>query len=77
MRSYAEIMADAGDRSAFANGTEGDHWMDQWCHRCVHDLRIDEGGCPLVLVSMLGKTPTEFVPGATGEYRCTEFACTT
>lgn len=65
MRTYDEAFAAAVDQSAFSNGTEGHAWMDQWCFRCVHDKGTRDGsdpvGCPLVMVALMGRTPSEWL----------------
>lgn len=43
MREFNEILADATDRRAFANGASWDRWSWQWCQQCVHDRDDD---CP-------------------------------
>lgn len=83
MKEYVEIEAASTEGSAFSNGHEWDCWSGQWCERCVHDVDIDSGGCPLVFLAMQGeRTPAEWVPGPTGprgepslpqRYRCTQF----
>ena len=83
MRTYDELFVDAADRAAFANGSEGEAWTAAWCERCTRDDLADvDGGCPLLLVALMGRTPVEFVPGPTDaagrvsltqQYRCTEF----
>lgn len=63
----------------FSNGTEGEAWMDQWCNHCLHDQAPpeDSGGCPLLLVALLGNTPAEWVPDRPlslgHQYRCTAY----
>lgn len=40
----------------FANGTEGEAWMDKWCQYCANDHDIhtgDGGGCDLIVQSMV------------------------
>lgn len=79
MRSYEEYEKTARDGAAFSNGTEWEIWSFNVCmggtnpeRRCVNDDFADDGeGCPLILLSMVGKTPAEWV-GAHGRYRCTE-----
>jgi hypothetical protein len=48
----------------FANGTEGEAWMDKWCAYCVHDHAEHDGctddsngGCILILEAMCGSVP--------------------
>jgi hypothetical protein len=78
VRTFEEVSADARDRAAFSNGTEGYGWMAAWCDRCVHDrsMRV-EGvepsdpsgliGCPIIAVTMESKTPVEFLDGPRDE----------
>lgn len=86
MRTFEEAMSDARDRPAFSNGTEGYGWMDANCDRCIHDKPSRQGraedGCPLILVTLLDKTPIEFLDGPRNEqglygiadqYHCIEF----
>jgi hypothetical protein len=68
MRHYAEIEATARDVPAFSNGTQGYGWMANWCDRCIHDdldaPSTDPSGiigCPIIAVTMVGKTPSEFL----------------
>jgi hypothetical protein len=63
--TFDEANTKAREGSPFSNGTEGECWMANNCHRCVHDapVRRDEWdkGCPLILVAYLGKTPAEWL----------------
>jgi hypothetical protein len=63
--TFEEADGRARKGSPFSNGTEGECWMDNNCHRCVHDAptRRDEWdkGCPLIMVALLGKTPAEWM----------------
>lgn len=81
-----EALAKARPERAFSNGTEGYGWLEANCGRCIHDrpARHDDpgNGCPLILVSMLGKTPVEWLDGPRDEqgrysiedqYRCLYF----
>jgi hypothetical protein len=64
MRTYEEAFAAARDEPAFSNGTEGYAWQGQWCDRCVHDASVRNGdgsGCPLVMVALMGRTPSEWL----------------
>jgi hypothetical protein len=75
---YKDAEAQAADRPAFSNGTEGYAWMANWCDRCVHEADPDtNGGCPLLLVSMLGKTPAQWTEvdrrSLGSQYTCSEF----
>lgn len=77
MRTLEEILADARDVPAFSNSTMGEIWTANWCERCKNDSQglVDRGkGCPLILVSLMGKTPVEwFEQERTQDYHCIEF----
>jgi hypothetical protein len=87
MRTYEEAFAAARDEPAFSNGTEGYGWMENWCwNGCLHEAeftRTGEGtGCPLVLVALMQRTPSEWLDGPRDEqgrysiadqYHCVEF----
>lgn len=83
---YAALFAESRPESAFSNGTEGYGWMAANCDRCIHDKPARDGsdarGCPLVLITLEGRTPAQFVDGPRDEqgrygiadqYVCTEF----
>lgn len=79
MRPYEQAFEAARDRPAFSTGTEGETWVANWCERCVHDLGE---GCPLVLVSLMQRTPMEWLDGPRDEqgrysmadqYHCVEY----
>lgn len=79
MRTYDEAYAAALDKPAFSNGTEWDVWSSEWCSRCVNDT---DDNCPLILVAMMGRTPSEWFEQPRGErglicledrYHCVEF----
>lgn len=83
---YADALARSRDVPAFSNGTEGETWMYNWCHRCLRDApfrNMGKGsGCPLVLVSLMSRTPAEWLDGPRDEqgrysmadqYHCIEF----
>lgn len=83
---YDEIFERSRDVPAFSNGTEGEEWMANWCHRCLRDAPFRNGisptGCPIILVTMLSRTPAEFLDGPRDEhgrysmadqYHCVEF----
>ena len=63
--TYEQAWETAREERAFSNGTEGYAWLENWCGRCVHDKPAregrDEDGCPLILVSLLGRTPIEWI----------------
>lgn len=80
MKSYEEYEKTAKPGAPFSCGTEWEIWSYNVCmggnhplhRRCVNDDGADEGnGCPLILLSMIGKTPAEWI-GPDGRYRCTE-----
>jgi hypothetical protein len=75
MRTYDEALQVARDRAPFANGTEGEAWMGNYCHQCRHDDGAD--GCPLLFVALMGSTPLEWTPNRPDslghQYTCTEF----
>lgn len=79
MKPYKEYEKTAKDEPPFSNGTEWEIWSYNVCmggtnheRRCVNDDGADEGnGCPLILLSMIGKTPAEWT-GPRAWYRCTE-----
>lgn len=83
---YAALLAESRSEPAFANGTEGYGWMGANCDRCIHDKPARDGsdarGCPLVLITLEGRTPAQFLDGPRDEqgrygiadqYVCTEF----
>jgi hypothetical protein len=79
--SFEEAQATAREVSPFSNGTEGECWMENNCHRCINDAptRRDEWdkGCPLIMVALLGKTPVEWMEtnpyGLGNRYMCIYF----
>jgi hypothetical protein len=90
VRTYSEAFADARDEPPFSNGTEGYDWMENWCwapchtpvekawQECEAGEREAEdwfqGGCPLILVAMMGRTPSEWLPQSDfGDFHCIEF----
>lgn len=83
---YTDVFERSRDRRAFANSTEGDGWMANWCDRCLRDAPFRNGisdvGCPIILVAMMDRTPAEFLDGPRDEtgaysladqYHCIEF----
>ncbi|ASU81530.1 hypothetical protein CDO52_00865 [Nocardiopsis gilva YIM 90087] len=67
---YDDAYARARERAPFANGTEGYAWIGQWCGSCVHDREgraMTGPGCPLILVSLMGRTPAEWLDGPRDE----------
>lgn len=86
MRTYQEAYDAARDEPPFCNGTEGYDWLAAWCERCFHDKGTRDGsdpvGCPLVMVALMGRTPSEWLDGPrnehghyriVGKYHCVEF----
>jgi hypothetical protein len=70
----------ARDEPPFSNADEGYPWLDRWCGRCIHDRPAREGregdGCPLVLVSLVGRTPAEWLrqpADSPDRYHCVMF----
>lgn len=80
MKSYQEYATTARSGRPFSNGTEWDLFQFNVCmgqgnpdRRCVHDDSIDDdGGCPLIMVSLQDKWPREWVGARFGPTRCTE-----
>lgn len=70
----------SADRPAFSNGHEGEVWENDWCGTCVHGGQVsnaDGGGCPLLGLALLGRTPAEWEPrvpgGLLARYECTAY----
>lgn len=66
MDDYDTCFERAKDEPAFSNGTEGYGWMEANCETCIHDKAArqgDVGGCPLILVALMGRTPQEWLEG--------------
>jgi hypothetical protein len=60
-------LAEACLRHPFANGTEGEAWIDRWCAFCVHDHGMSHNdiigeGCDLIVTSMLPGFPGREFP---------------
>jgi hypothetical protein len=83
---FDDIMARSRDMPAFSNGTEGEEWTASWCCRCLRDApfrNMGKGsGCPILMVTLLNRTPAEFLDGPRDEhgaysmaqqYTCVEF----
>ncbi|MFD9192934.1 hypothetical protein ACFWCA_32570 [Streptomyces phaeochromogenes] len=83
---YDRLYDESRDEPAFSNGTEGYRWMAANCDQCIHDKPARQGddanGCPLVLITLLARTPRQFIDGPRDEhgrygiatqYVCTEF----
>ena len=81
-----KLLAESRDEPAFSNADEGYAWLDANCATCIHDRparRGDDGqGCPLVLISLMGRRPAQWLDGdrdenglysRQGQYRCTEY----
>lgn len=79
--TYEQALATSRDMPAFSNSTEGECWFENHCYRCINDKPARQGdygnGCPLILVSLQGRTPAEWIedkPGYLGEqWRCMYF----
>lgn len=75
------LFEQAREGAPFSNSDQGCGWMARWCDRCVHDRDAREGrlgGCPLVTVALMGRTPAQWLtPDAESavfaEYHCVEF----
>jgi hypothetical protein len=83
---FDALFAESRDEPAFSNSDEGYGWTDANCATCIHDKPSREGdedrGCPLILITLLGRRPAQFVDGPrdehglysrAGQYRCTEY----
>jgi hypothetical protein len=86
MRTYEAALAASRDDPPFSNSTEGYAWTDRWCDTCVHEAGIRDGtdptGCPLLLLSIIGRTPIEWtrqrgedggLPRLDDAYHCAEY----
>lgn len=78
--TFEEAMATALPGSPFSNGTERECWMDNQCHRCVHDADLRRGtgpGCVLLSVLYEDRTPAEWIPDKPDhlgqQFRCIYF----
>ncbi|MGW3545867.1 hypothetical protein ACWDNI_35740 [Nocardia niigatensis] len=77
MKSYDEYAATARPGRPFSNSTEWETFNWNVCQArgkqaraCVNDPDPEvDGGCPLVLLSMVDMTPAEWT-GKPGRYRC-------
>lgn len=74
------LFDEARDEPAFSGSDEGYAFMAAFCDVCVHDKSAragdDGNGCPLVLITLTGLTPAQFVTAPDDQphrYRCTEF----
>lgn len=88
---YDRLLAESREGSPFSNGDEGYGWMANWCDKCIHDKPArngdDTNGCPLILVSLMDRTPIQWldqkrvtpdgrmyeVYSRADQYHCTEF----
>ena len=83
---YEQLYAESLDEPAFSNSDEGYAWLDANCARCIHDKPAREGddgnGCPLILISLMGRRPIQWLDGPRderglysreGQYHCVEF----
>ena len=68
MKTFDEAMETARDRRPFSNNTEWEVWSFTRCEDCFH-----ESTCPLILVSLNGKTPEEWALDGDELGDCSEF----
>jgi hypothetical protein len=70
--NYEAAWDRSRDRPPFANGTEGEGWIESWCNRCLVDAPFRNGisptGCPLIAVALTGRTPAEWLDGPRDEH---------
>ena len=85
--SVDALYQEARDEPAFSNSDEGMSWMDANCDTCIYekDQRNTETpgpGCNLILVSLMGRRPIQWIDGPrdehgsysrAGQYHCTEY----
>lgn len=79
---YDRLYEEARREAPFSNGSQGYGWMAANCDRCIHDKDAREGdgigGCPLVLVALMGRTPIQWLAETEeawvyGDFHCIEF----
>jgi len=83
---YNTLYEQSIDEPPFSNSDEGYGWMAANCETCVHDKPAragdDANGCPLILLSLVGRRPAQWLDGPrneqglysiAGQYRCVEF----
>ncbi|MFE9391636.1 hypothetical protein [Streptomyces sp. NPDC006784] len=83
---YDKLWDESRDEPPFANSDEGYGWMAANCDTCTHDQPArqgDEGnGCPLLLLSLVGRRPAQWLDGPrdehgrysrAGQYHCVEY----
>lgn len=81
-----QLWDESIDEPAFSNSDEGVGWMSANCDTCVHDRPARQGddanGCPLILISLCGRRPAQWLDGprdehgrcsAAGRYLCVEY----
>jgi len=74
-----QALATSREGAPFSNGTEGEFWFESNCYQCVNDAeaRTGLGGCDLVLIALLGRTPAEWSEtnprGLSDRYQCAYF----
>ena len=81
---YPALLAESRDEPAFSNSDEGVAWLSANCETCVHDRPARQGdagrGCPLILVSLMGRRPVQWIDGSRdGQGRCSmarQYLCT-
>lgn len=78
---YDRLYEEARDETPFSNSDQGCDWMARNCGHCIHDKSARQdtgGGCPLVLVALMGRTPAQWLceteqQAIFADYRCIEF----
>lgn len=83
---YSRLYEEARDEPAFSNSDEGMAFMDAHCETCIHDKPARQGddanGCPLILISLMGRRPIQWLDGPVNEqgryslrdqYHCVEY----
>lgn len=69
---YGRLYAEALDEPAFSNSDEGYNWMGANCLTCIHDKPTrhgdDANGCPLILITLMGKRPVQYLDGPLDEH---------
>ncbi|MFI5473133.1 hypothetical protein ACIA6D_23200 [Streptomyces cacaoi] len=69
---YGRLYDEALDEPAFSNSDEGYGWMGANCLTCIHDKPARQGddgnGCPLILITLMGRRPAQFLDGPRDEH---------
>jgi hypothetical protein len=68
-------MNTPGESFRPSNGTEGEMFMERWCHQCVKDIN---GDCNIITDAMMfdiddHEYPRAWIHDATGQPSCTAF----